>query len=562
MREFSYNEIVNIQNNISRKLLSYINDYLKTDEALDSIEFFYPDFDEDKTSKAFDSWLSLDYRTKDNKTFIEHMLEDRSYSLSFLERELLKEVEKTYISLYEIIDIKNDNIYVYDLLNKKKVTLLDPKAVNIVKKGDIVFGRIGNILDYKSFIASISFLPSSIKEEFVSEVEKDYKRISMKLDPIPFEDYLKDYSLNLYKIYTDLVYELIKKDEEFISHIYDEIDHFESYISHYLSESDTEEYIKNLMNFFEYYLIENGLGLEDIYKLDFRLLTKKAIEEGFINSKEDFMSYLNTFKNYIKYLKQRDGIYKSTYKDIISISRDRFLYLDLLSTTEKPFRINRKLAKGISHKLNEKAFSSLMDYERFLLYILGTPLDVNDRNYIREADLVKLNSIMDNRTKDVSSFPMLNLFYKFSMDNKILDIHKGFLKLTKKGNQFLRLKDEEKFSIIFDYIWSNKFLVHIADRHKFTQGDRETFLSLLDDLRDKSSYKLEKIISNYDNFPLIMESYYNYLEIIGVLDSEEKSQSPISITPFGKLVLSLSVEEKSIKKIGKIISLNRYKNTK
>ena len=48
MYKLSYEQIQTIQENTTRKLINYINDFIKKDNSLDSIEFYYPDFDDEK----------------------------------------------------------------------------------------------------------------------------------------------------------------------------------------------------------------------------------------------------------------------------------------------------------------------------------------------------------------------------------------------------------------------------------------------------------------------------------------------------------------------------------
>lgn len=567
MRELSYNEIVNIQNNIYRKLISYINDYLDKDNNIESIEFHYPDFNDDKTSKAFDSWLIMDYKTKYKKTFITHMLEDSSFKFSFLERKILEEIKDVYLSLYEIIRVKNDYIEVYDLLNNEKHKLLDQRSVNIVKKGDIVFGRIGKVLDFKVFLGNFSFLPPSAKNNFISKFFAYYNKMNLKKEYLSIKEYSKNNSLNLYKIYTELVYDLIRVDEDIASKLYDELDSFRDYMESFLSLDEIDECVGNLMNFFEFYLIENDLTLKDINKIDFALLAKKAIEENYINSKEDFSSYLRTFKSYLKFLKGKDIKYKLSYEEILDISKNRFIYFNLINQADNPFKINKKIANGIYKKFNEKSFSTLMDYERFLLNIMNDPLSLDKNNQILLEDLVELNSVMDNEIPleidiNKSSFTMLELFYKFSLDIEVLEIYNGFLKITKKGNQFIRLRDEDRFSILFNYIWSKKFLVSIAKEYNFNEDESNLFLELLSSLKENEDNRLEKVIETFDSFPMIIDSHYKFLEVLGMVKYNDDENLKISITPFGKLVLDLNFKDNNIKDYGKIININRRKKIK
>ncbi len=121
MNKLDYKQIQTIQENTTRKLIKYINEFVKRDKILDSIEFYYPDFDEQKAKIAFNVWISIDYRTDYGKSFIEHMLEEKSSYLTNLEKEILIERNKSFISLFEIEKIEGSNIYILDLLTRNTI---------------------------------------------------------------------------------------------------------------------------------------------------------------------------------------------------------------------------------------------------------------------------------------------------------------------------------------------------------------------------------------------------------------------------------------------------------
>ena len=76
------------------QIIKHTGEFVKRDKILDSIEFYYPDFDEQKAKIAFNVWISIDYRTDYGKSFIEHMLEEKSSYLTNLEKEILIERNK------------------------------------------------------------------------------------------------------------------------------------------------------------------------------------------------------------------------------------------------------------------------------------------------------------------------------------------------------------------------------------------------------------------------------------------------------------------------------------
>ena len=70
MTEFNYKQIQKIDMSATKKLLNYISEEIQDETILDTLEFFYPDFGEQKHSIAFNVWISIDFMGKDGKNFI------------------------------------------------------------------------------------------------------------------------------------------------------------------------------------------------------------------------------------------------------------------------------------------------------------------------------------------------------------------------------------------------------------------------------------------------------------------------------------------------------------
>ncbi len=181
---------------------------------------------------AFNVWVSIDYRTYYGKSFIEHMLEDRGCQLTNIEKEILVERNKSHITLFEILKIDGEHIHGIDLLTRKHHCLWEPNLASLLEENNLIFGRIGKVLEYEGFIGNISFLPNSMKDIFIQEVLLDYNYVRVKEPKLTIGKYLKDYSLNIYRIYTECIYGIIQLDEDFASILYDELEEFEYYLSH------------------------------------------------------------------------------------------------------------------------------------------------------------------------------------------------------------------------------------------------------------------------------------------------------------------------------------------
>ena len=571
MYRLSYKEIQTIQENTTRKLIKYINDFIKKNNSLDSIEFYYPDFDDENTMIAFNVWVSIDYRTNYGKTFIEHMLEEKSHGLTNLEREILRERNKSYVSLFEIQGIRGEFIYVLDILTGVKHKIWEPNLSTILKKSDLIFGRIGKIIEYEGFIGNISFLPQSAKDPFVEGVFIDYNRTRFKDSELTIEKYLKYYSVNLYKIYTECIYDVVEMNEDISSILYDELDEFESYLSLSLPRFQIKKHINNLVNLFEYYLMDEEMTLYDLNQINMEELINILIEDGFVNCQSELSSYIATLKKYLGFLKNKSSIYEEVFEEILEISKNIFIYINKIQYMEKPFNIDRSTSSKIANLLNEQAFDFIMDYEKFILYIMNKPMETTKKKkHIKRKNLLELNGIMENQEKIVKKapnqidFPMLNLFYIFSLDNELIKLNGDLLTSTKKSSQYIWLNDEDKYNLFLQYIWSDKFLTHINPslHNEVLELVREDILALLSNLEEKVNYNYSKLFPKSWKYPDFLFTYYEYLEMIGLLKFNYYPKINISITPFGKAVFRILSEDNDDNNNGKTISLLEYKKNR
>jgi len=572
MSKLGYEDIQTIQENATKKLIDYINENIKDDRTLETIEFYYPDFDEKKARLAFNVWVSIDYRNSSGKTFIEQMLEDKPDELSTMEKKILMERNKSFISLYEVMDIKNNKIYIKDLLTTKEHVLWDPTTSSLLDKGDFIFGRIGNIISYKGFIGNISFLPASIKDKFVEDVFVDFNRTRFKYPDLTIERYLKLNSINVYRIYTECIYDAIDMglDEEDITAVlYDELDDFEYYLQNHMPRSEIKKHITNLINIFENYFIEHGISLHDINQLDLEIIFSKAIEDGFISTQQELSSYISTFKKYLKFLKNMNPEYKDAYEKILKISKNRFLYIKNRENTAPAFEINRAISNSISHAINESAFDFIMDFERFILYMMSNSIELTKkRKYIKRKDLLELNKIMEisenavRKTPNQEDFPMLEFFYHFSLDQSLSQIQGESLVTTKKAHQYLRLTDEEKYSLFVQYILSDSFfcLNKRGLNSKVAKSARNNLIEMLSQLKEGIFYKYSEFnIVSIEAYKYVMV-YLKYFKLIGLMEYSYYPTFSFSITPLGKLVFNiLSSKSKTSRNLGKVIYLNNIK---
>lgn len=559
MNNFTYEQIQNIQDKTTKKLIKYINEFIKADKSLDSIEFYYPDFDEKKTMIAFNVWVSIDYKTESNKSFIEHMLEEKPNQLSALEKDILIERNKSYMSLFEVLKVKNEYLEVIDLLTQRKHTIWEPNLVHILKSSDIIFARIGRVIEYKTFIGNISFLPPSVKDSFISEVFLDYNYARIEDENLSMDRYLKEYSVNLYKIYTESVYDVIEEDEDSTSILYDELEEFENYLQLRFNRSTVKKYVTNLINIYEYFLMEDDLTLYDLDEVNIKELLDLAIEDKLIYSQSQLSSYISSLKAYLGFLKTTLPEYKEAYDSILEISKNRFLYMDHIQDSEPIFAINNSLSNRIPNLLNNKTFNFIMDYERFVLYIMGNPLEVTaKKKYIKRKHLLYLNELIENsepinkKAPNQEDFTILNLFYHFSIDQDIVKIDKDVLSVTERSSTFLKLTDEEKFTLFTEYIYKD-----------YLENHEGNILDILSNLEKNTFYKHEDILpSNIESSKSIL-NLFKYSNLIGLFTDIKNPSLGINISPLGKVTFLILTNKDYIEKNnGKLILLNNYKTSR
>lgn len=570
MYKLSYKEIQTIQENTTKKLIRYINDFLKDDNSLDSVEFYYPDFDDENTMIAFNVWVSIDYKTNYGKTFIEHMLEDRPNGLTNLEREILQERNKSYVSLFEVQRIRDEFVYLEDILIGRSHKIWDPNLSNILQESDVLFGRIGKIIEYQGFIGNVSFLPPTAKDRFIQEFFVDYNRTRFRNPGLGKEEYLKQHSVNLYKIYTECIYDVVEMTDDISSTLYDELSEFESYLSLSLPRYKIKKHINNLINLFEYYLADEEMTLYDLDEIDMEDLVNILIEDGFINCHLELVSYVNSLKKYLGFMRNRSADYQESYDELLNVSKNIFIYMKEIEYTEKPFDINKNAANKLENSLNEQALRLILDFEKFLLYIMNQPLETTKTlQHIKRKNLLELNKIMEiqeeveKKAPNQIDFPILDLFYHFALDNKLIKLDKGILSTSRKSSQYLWLSDEDKYSLFLDYILSSKFLSSMDPSldKDILEYAREDILTLLNELKEKVNYKYSVLLVKFWKYPKLILRYSKYLEIVGLLKYNYPEMS-ISVTSFGKKVFKVLLEDQDEVNNGKVIPLMAYRENR
>lgn len=570
MQGINYEEIQKIEIDTTNKLLEYMDNHLEIQDLINNMEFGYPYFYDDNNRAAFNIWLSSDYITQEGQTFIDMFLKDGPDSLTSIEKEILIKRKNSYVSLFEILDYEKEYMIVNDVLKNIEYTLYEPQLYKAIKEGEFILARIGSIFGHSNFIGDISYLPLSARPMFMDQILTELNLIRKFNPALTINDYLKEYSLNLFKIYNDSIMNTIEIGEDITSFLYDELDEFEGYLSNKKDSPAIKAHISNLIDFFEYYLAHEDMTLYDLDMLDLEYFFKTAIKDGFISSQESLNSYINTLKIYAEFLNKIDPQYKETFMELLDISKNRFSYMNKIKTSSIPFEINRGLATTSTMEINENALLFLMEYDRFILYTVDRPLELTAKSkYIKRNILLEINDILEinhclrSNNPNQKDFPLIHLFYYISIELGILEKNKNYLTLTKKGTNYLRLKDEEKFALFFQYLWSSNFIKDVLNFDNISEIEvmKNQLMDLLLSLDVNRPYEVASIIPAFSNSDFFFQ-YYTYLEYLGMVNCNIYPNYELSITSFGKSILEYIYSIKNQTLESSIVDLESYRKSK
>lgn len=571
MKKLNFEELRRLETSATSKLLIYMEENVDRDKILEKIDFLYPYFQDDSNRLAVDLWLSMDYTPDSGIKYIDSFLLENKSSLNEVEKQILFNRMESYVSLFEIIDYDGEYMIVKDLLQNEISRIWEPLLPKVISEGEIILGRIGKLIDEYSFIGNMNYLPITVKSMFMESIFIDLNLIRRIDSNITIKNYLKENTLTLYRIYGDCILDAIDNNEDIISILYDELDEFELYLQGKNHNVVIGKYISNLIDFFEYYLIEEDLTLYDLDQLDFEVFFNQAIDEGFIASQDSLNSYISTLKKYLLFLSTIYVEYKESYLQLLEISKNRFSYMEGLNASNTNFKIDSQLASILSLSLNESSLTLLGDYDRFLLYAVEKPLELTEKNkHIKRKHLLDFDNILDKenntakKSPNQEDLPLIHLFYYISLHLNLLTINNSYMTITKKGTQYLRLSDEEKYSLFFDYLWSKDFTKSMINKNHVSSIEisKKNFLGLIQEFKDNKYYGMTTIAEIYSGNSDFFFSYYKFMEYLGLMSCKLYPNYEIMITTLGKTIFNYLVDKENKVIDSSIIDLETFRNSK
>lgn len=569
MNNRNYKNIQKLNIDVTKKLLKYISQKMQDEDLIEEIGFFHDDFIDHEL--AFNVWLSFDFVDKYGQSFIDKFLKEKSHTVSKNEREILVERNNSNVSLFEIIDMDKEFIHVIDLFQHKYYTLWEPDLSSALNVDDLVFGRIANLLGAMTFIGDINYLPVSARDTFLREALRDFNILREGNSSMTIRQYLKENSMELYNIYTNCIFEIIESEEDINTIFYGELNEFQSYLKVKAKETHIKKHITNLIDFFEYYLAEDDLSLSDLDEVDFNLFFQEAIENSFMLSIEDLNSYISTFKFYLGFLSNKDSKYKESYKSILEISKSRFQIAKFFDGRDVAFKLDHELRETLEGHLNDYSLLLTMDFDRLMLYALNAPIALTrQKKKIQRKHLLEINNMFEfsidvvKKSPNQKDFPVIDMLYNFALDLKLMTIEKHNLVLNHKGSNYLRLRDEEKYTIFFDYIWSDKFIGKVAniEDEEVIKTYKKNLLQFFSSLEENSYYKVSDILPDTSLDQSFFLNYYIFLQYVGIIEYKLYPNYEMKVTHLGKAILDYLNFKSKNKKKASVISLDSFKKLK
>ena len=456
-----------LENSATEKLIEYINTDGRASLLFSENYEKYSFLELEMSKMAFNLWLCCDYKDFGGRGFATRLIE-QDKTLSSLEIDILNGKLESYVTIVEIKGFNEPYVTAFDVLSHAEYKLLEPQASAILKKGDYMLARIGDVLGHTRMIGEISFIPRTVIPYFVRAIIR--KRNETENSSLDFQTFLKNNTLFLYEAYYENVYQNYDPGDGDILPIYQELDEFEEYMLMKHSPEAVDRHLANLIEIYEYYMSDDEMTLKDIDQIDLEQFFSDGIDEKFITSPLILKEYIRTLREYLNFLSRNSSGYKNSIEELKIISQNRF------NLIKEVLRQNR-LSQGdplLSIRLREidhiPTNMYLNDFDRFLLYIYEDPLELTKaRKSIKKKDYDTMSKFFEGEYKtlgirrEASSKSIVQFFYLMAISLKLIREKDGIAKTVPKAEEYLSLSREDKFTLHLKTFWQNSFIKKALD---------------------------------------------------------------------------------------------------
>ncbi|WP_026896116.1 hypothetical protein [Clostridiisalibacter paucivorans] len=517
-----YNDIIEYEKDLIEKVFEFTTDTINKEGWKDIKIFSFNGIDETHREAVMNYWFILDYVTPNGKRFIELFIEKYKDSLNDEELYAYESIRESFLSLYEILEIKGEYVYVKDLiLNEERLVRESSISKEDIKPGYIKLSRIAHVKGNTVFFGIDSYLYPSVKDEFISLIMDMYKDISDE-QGLTIEEFLKRYSYILYKAY-DYFYTDYMDEEDMDAYnedVEDIIEDFGDFMINVqgISEKTSIKHMKVIRGYYDYFLHQED-AISDFNEDTIVNFIEWGIDDGYFISKNDLLQTITSVRKYAKYLNIKDIIDKHTYNDILRVTKDKDYYLDIFYSYEdekdcenvivKDFSFDQGLERIFEKHIDNKKINIVNDYINFLTYIKEHEVKLTKINkFINRENIISLNNIMTN-PEVLKSAPnqidvlLIHLFYLFSIDKDIFHINGELLELGEKYNEYIKFSCSKKASLFLIYIWKECDWKRLVNDDFFNDtkeyNNRNAILEHLADLKPGMIYNYKEVINAFVN---------------------------------------------------------------
>ncbi len=164
---------------ITQKLYAYSRKDKFYDEYINAQHKFYVVEDKEINSKFnsfFNTYYLQDYITSENKTIAISFFEENKEKLNIIEKNILKSKLKSYITIYKILNIEEDKAVLKDLILDKETYIEDINVLKDLKVGELIIGRVANVVEVNKFIDTVLSISEKIKDAIIADINNMYEK--------------------------------------------------------------------------------------------------------------------------------------------------------------------------------------------------------------------------------------------------------------------------------------------------------------------------------------------------------------------------------------------------
>lgn len=124
--------------------------------------------------------------------------------------------------------------------------------------------------------------------------------------------------------------------------------------------------------------------------------------------------------------------------------------------------------------------------------------------------------------------------------------------------------DEEKYTLFFQYIWSNEFIADISESNSkvIIEKFKKELIDLLSSFTPGINYGISLILPTFSTNPEFFFKYHKYLEYLGLFKCSLYPSYEIKVTGLGKLILDFLQSENQTTNKCSVIYLESFKKSR